>query len=115
MTTENNRCPADTNCDGQVHRQQLDYTFKSNGKKITVPDLEILRCNKCHEIFFPAAANERIDLYQRFSGKFLVRIPPELHSQLTQVAKAHHRSLNQEITFLLSETLKEANESATLR
>jgi len=100
------RCPSDTDCNGELHRKRIDYTFESNGRKIKVPDLEVWQCDQCNEIFFPAEANERIDLSERFSGRFLVRVPPELHCQLTHVAKEHHRSLNQEITFLLSQALR---------
>ena len=108
MAMKRNRCPSDTDCNGELHRKRIDYTFESNGKKIQLPDLEVWQCDRCNELFFPAESNERIDLYRLFSGRLLVRIPPELHCRLTQVAKAHHRSLNQEITSLLSQALGES-------
>lgn len=107
MEIKRNRCPSDTPCDGELHRKRIDYTFESNGGEVKVPDLEVWQCNQCHEIFFPAEANERIDRYAQFSGELSVRIPPELYFQVTQAAREHHRSLDQEIAVLLSQALRE--------
>lgn len=106
MPSAKNQCPSDTTCDGEVHRERINYTFESEGRKVTLPDLEVWQCNQCNAIFFPAEANERIDLYERFSGELSVRIPPDLHFQLTKTAEEHHRSLDQEITFLLSQEFR---------
>ena len=40
-------------------------------------------------------AEEGIDPVKTFSGKFNVRVPPELHAELVLVATAEGKSLNQ--------------------
>jgi len=39
---------------------------------------------------------------KEYSGRFVIRMPVELHRSLTQLAKANHSTLNQYITFLLT-------------
>jgi len=42
-----------------------------------------------------------------FSGRFNLRIPPELHAQMTIAARAHDMSLNQYIQFALNSYMQE--------
>jgi hypothetical protein len=43
---------------------------------------------------------------------FLIRIRPSLKSRLTELAKAEHRSLNQQIEFLLEGSIQSGREIA---
>jgi YgiT-type zinc finger domain-containing protein len=96
------KCLADNGCAGKLNLKKIDYSLKHNGKTIIVPDVEILECDTCHEQFYPAQASQKIDLYKECSGKLMLRIDPVLHKKLIRLAKENHRSLNQEISFLLN-------------
>ena len=94
-------CLADTGCRGKLVLTRIDYSLKYNGKTIIVPNVEIWECDTCHEQFYPAEASQKIDLYKECSGKLMLRIDPILHKKLIRLAEENHRSLNQEIAFLL--------------
>lgn len=53
-------------------------------------------------IEIPEPPDEKIDL---FSGRFVVRIPKELHRELAKRAKENESSLNQYVTFILSSSI----------
>jgi predicted RNase H-like HicB family nuclease len=44
---------------------------------------------------------------EEFSGKFVVRLPRELHSKITKMAESNYASLNQQILYMLSVALGE--------
>jgi predicted HicB family RNase H-like nuclease len=58
--------------------------------------------NEGLEIPEPTPKEEELDDFLKFSGKFMVRIPKELHQFLSENAKENGVSLNQYITSLLS-------------
>jgi YgiT-type zinc finger domain-containing protein len=95
------RCLADTGCQGTIEVQHITYPLKVGKKTIEVPDVEVWVCQRCGERFYPAASSRKIEAYKRYSGKFNVRVDPELHARLARQAEAHHRSLDQEISHLL--------------
>ena len=100
------QCISGKSCKGHLIPKRVDYTIKHNGKPLIVPDVEIWECDTCGEQFYPYEASKKIDLYKKHSGRFMLRIAPELHWQLVQLAKNHHRSLNQEINYLLENIVK---------
>lgn len=100
-------CPSEKPCKGHLVFKHVDYTLKAKDKTITVPDVEVWECDTCGERFYPYEASKKIDLYKEYSGKLILRLEPELHFKLARIAKKHHRSLNQEINYLLENTLKE--------
>lgn len=47
------------------------------------------------KVFMDMCREEGVEPFKKFSGKFNVRIPPELHAEIVAVAEAHGMSLNQ--------------------
>ena len=64
-------------------------TLESEGKQSLQTFLEV-----CQE--------NGIEPYKSFSGKFMTRMPSELHEQVTTIATSHGMSLNQWITNTLA-------------
>lgn len=95
------KCLSDKPCDGNLSLKRIDYTIKHESKTIVVPDVEVWECDTCREHFYPYETSKKIDLYKEYSGRLMLRIDPELHWKLIRMAKKHHRSLNQEINYLL--------------
>ncbi|MEQ1705603.1 MAG: type II toxin-antitoxin system HicB family antitoxin [Rickettsiales bacterium] len=58
------------------------------------------------KIFLQACAKKNINPKKDFSGKFNVRIPPDLHEEITIIASATGKSLNQLVIDTLSSTPK---------
>src|SRR2546430_2430081 len=86
---------------GKTVIKKVNYQLKTKGgKKIIVPDLEIEECSNCGERIFSLEAARKIEAYKTHSGRLLIRLKPEIHAQLRELAKKHQRSLNQEINFL---------------
>jgi YgiT-type zinc finger domain-containing protein len=95
---------------GKTVVKQINYQLKTkSGKKLIVPDLEIEECGHCGERIFSLEAARKIEAYKTHSGRLLVRLKPELHAQLRELAKKHQRSLNQEINFLLENVIRKAS------
>lgn len=99
-------CLSDKHCDGRLHLKRVDYSLKLKDKTISVPDIEVWECDSCSERFYPYEASKKIDLYKEYSGRLMLRLEPKIHWKLVRVAKRHHRSLNQEINYLLENSLK---------
>ncbi|MBI4367199.1 MAG: toxin-antitoxin system HicB family antitoxin [Deltaproteobacteria bacterium] len=86
----------------------ITVTLKHRGK-FTVPDVEVDVCTQCGDRIFSAEALRKIEDYKQCTGRLLLRLEPTLHAELLRHARAAHRSLNQEITYLLSTGLKKAS------
>ncbi len=95
------QCISEKQCNGHLILQKIDYPLKHNGKTTVIPEIEVWECDTCGERFYPYEASKRIDLYKEYSGKIMLRTDPELHWKLVRLAQKHHRSLNQEIQYLL--------------
>lgn len=54
------------------------------------------------QTFLEVCQENGIDPYKSFSGKFMTRMPSELHEQVTTIATSHGMSLNQWITNTLA-------------
>jgi predicted HicB family RNase H-like nuclease len=70
-----------------------------------IPDLTVEVCDQCGERVFNAAAARQVQAYKQYSGRILLRLDPELHGRLAQLAKQHHRSLNEELNVRLRTSL----------
>lgn len=46
------------------------------------------------DVFFKVCREKGIEPRRQYSGRFNLRIPPDLHEQLALQAQAHHKSLN---------------------
>jgi hypothetical protein len=49
---------------------------------------------------------ENVKKQEKKTAALLIRISPDLKARLTELAKREHRSLNQQIEFMLIETLR---------
>ena len=58
--------------------------------------------------FFEVWKEQGIDPYQSYSGKFLTRLPSELHQQIANKAQEQGKSLNQWISEVLSREVSHA-------
>ena len=54
------------------------------------------------QTFLSVCQEQGIDPYLRYSGKFVTRVPKELHQRIAIEAQAQGKSINQWITDLLS-------------
>ena len=50
---------------------------------------------KSLKVFLDVCKEKRIEPYKEYSGKFNLRIPPELHAEIAARASAEGKSLNQ--------------------
>ncbi|MBI1745256.1 MAG: YgiT-type zinc finger protein [Acidobacteria bacterium] len=102
------KCPS---CkEGTTEIKKINYQLKAKGgRKIIIPDLEIEECTHCGERIFGMKAARLIEVHKAHSGRLLVRLKPEVHAQLRELARKHHRSLNQEINFLLETGVDKAS------
>ena len=107
MNTENMRCLSEDHpdCKGVLQSIKIDKKIKTSKGKVTLHDVEVLECDVCKEQFYPAKTLKLISAYKKYSGKFLLRVDPLLHAEIVTKAKKHHRSLNQEVSYLLEEAL----------
>ena len=55
------------------------------------------------KVFLKVCEQRGIEPRKEFSGKFNVRIPPELHQQVVEAATATGKSLNQWVGYVLNE------------
>ncbi len=53
---------------------------------------------KSLQVFLDVCREKGIDPYKKYSGRFNLRINPELHEQLSIMAESQHTSLNSVIT-----------------
>ena len=58
--------------------------------------------------FFEVCKEQGIHPYQSYSGKFLTRLPSELHQQIANKAQEQGKSLNQWISEVLSREVSHA-------
>jgi YgiT-type zinc finger domain-containing protein len=89
------KCLSESECEGLMEVQSVDYPLRCGRKKIIVPEVEVWVCLKCGERVFPYESSRRIEAYKRYSG-----------------ARKSHRSLNQEITHLLKASLRQTGSDA---
>jgi predicted HicB family RNase H-like nuclease len=54
-----------------------------------------LEFNKSLKVFLDVCKEKGIEPYKEYSGKFNLRIPPELHAEIASRALAEGKSLNQ--------------------
>lgn len=102
------RCP--TCGKGMSITQIVPVTVKlKDGRKFTVPDVEVDVCDKCGDRTFSAESLRKMEDFKQCSGRLLVRLDPSLHARLLNEARESHRSLNQQISYLLSQGLKKAS------
>lgn len=60
---------------------------------------------KSLKVYLEVCAEKGINPKKEFSGKFNLRIPPKLHSEIAAKASAEHKSINQWVVDTLEETI----------
>jgi len=107
MSKKNMRCFSEEhqNCKGILQTIKIDKKIKTPKGSITLHDIEVLECDTCKDRFYPAKTLKIISAYKKYSGKFVLRVNPLLHAEIATKAKKHHRSLNQEVSYLLEDAL----------
>jgi predicted HicB family RNase H-like nuclease len=58
-------------------------------------------------VFLDMCREDRVEPFKRFSGKFNVRIPEELHADVVAAARASGKSLNQWVEEALGHAVRE--------
>ena len=67
------------------------------------PDELRLEFKNSLKVFLEVCKEKGIEPYKEYSGKFNLRIPPELHAEISSKASAEGKSLNQWIVETLDE------------
>lgn len=57
------------------------------------------------KVFLDICKEEGLNPYKEYSGKFNLRVPPELHAEIAAKAAAEGKSLNKCVTDLLGEAI----------
>lgn len=58
------------------------------------------------KVFLDMCKEESINPYKQYSGKFNLRVPPELHAEIAAKAAAEGKSLNQLVTDMLDQAIQ---------
>lgn len=103
--SEEIQCLSETPCNGHLQLKNIEHKLNVKGKTITIPDLKVWECNLCGEHFYPYESSKEIDFYKQYSGRIMLRLNPKLHANLVQFAQKDHRSVNQEINYLLERAI----------
>ncbi len=84
-----------------------------DGTRYMAEDLEVWACAACGESLLHIKEWERAEeeIRKKYSGQFRLRVAPALHAKLVQAAKDDHRSLNQEVVYLIQQGMKAAKKS----
>ena len=69
------------------------------------PDELRLEFKNSLKVFLDTCKEKGIEPYKEFSGKFNLRIPPELHEEIASRASAEGKSLNQWIVETIDEVI----------
>ena len=108
----------DAECSGEYVRKTRDIRMKKGNGLVTIEDSEYWECESCGS--FTTAKEEMQKIQEKarnqanYTGRLTLRLPPELHRQLAEEAQTNHRSLNNELAFRLSQSLKGETRSSTV-
>ena len=58
------------------------------------------------KVFFDICKEEGINPHKKYSGKFNLRVPPELHAEIAAKAAAEGKSLNKCVTDMLDQIIQ---------
>ena len=58
------------------------------------------------KVFLDICKEEGINPHKEYSGKFNLRVPPELHAEIAAKAAAEGKSLNKFVTDMLDEAIQ---------
>ena len=77
-----------------------EFVGLNGGADFHAPDVAGLRREGAAslKVFLEMCEEDGVEPRRQFSGRFNVRLPPELHADIAAAAAAHGKSLNQWIT-----------------
>ena len=83
--------------DPDIQMFRGDFVGLNGGADFYAKDVDGLRREGeiSLRVFLEACAEEGVDPHRRFSGKFSLRVDPQLHEAAVIAAAAHGQSLNQ--------------------
>lgn len=83
--------------DPQINQFRGEFTGLNGGADFYADGVEALREEGVYSLntFLTVCKERGIDPYKTFSGRFVVRIPTNLHARVTEAASANGVSLNQ--------------------
>lgn len=95
--------------DPEIDMFRGEFIGLHGGADFYARDIETLKKEgeKSLDIYLKACAERGIEPYKKFSGKFSLRIPPELHERIATVAKSQHKSVNQVIREAIEKLLED--------
>ena len=103
MTVEGHKAKIETNPEVDMFRGEIlglnggaDFYGKT-------PDELRLEFKKSLKVFLEVCTEKSIEPYKEYSGKFNLRIPPELHAEIASKASTEGKSLNQWIVETLDQ------------
>ena len=93
--------------DPEIEMFRGEFVGLNGGADFYARDIESLKkeAEKSLETFLEACEERGIEPTKRYSGKFSLRIPPELHERIAVVAKAKGKSVNQVVKEALEKVL----------
>ena len=95
--------------DPEIEMFRGEFVDTSGGVDFYARDIKGLRREgrKSLRVFLDLCAEKGIDPRKRFSGRFNVRIPSDLHARIVRVARASGKSLNRIVAEALEHEVKE--------
>ena len=91
--------------DPEIELFRGEFVGLNGGADFYAADIEGLRSEgeTSLNVFLDACARRGIEPRKALSGRFNVRIPPELHGEIAAAAKAEGKSLNQWVEQVLTD------------
>ncbi|BAO43749.1 type II toxin-antitoxin system HicB family antitoxin [Thiolapillus brandeum] len=97
--------------DPEIEMFRGEFVDLNGGADFYARDIENLRREGqvSLNVFMDMCREKGIDPKRRFSGRFNVRIPSDLHARIARTAKAQGKSLNQLVAEALEHEVSEAH------
>ncbi len=94
--------------DPEIEMFRGEFIGLAGGADFYASDIEGLKTEGARslEVYFDMCKERGIEPYKSFSGRFNVRMPPELHAQIVCAAAAKGKSLNDLIVEAVTEFTK---------
>lgn len=95
--------------DPEIEMFRGEFVGLNGGADFYAKDIETLKKEGeiSLKVFLEMCAEKGTKPEKSYSGKFNVRIPPELHAKVVQAATANGQSINQWVKSVLSESVNQ--------
>lgn len=96
------------NYDPVIDKFRGEFVGLNGGADFYATNIEELRVEGkiSLKVFLEMCKEEGINPHKNYSGKFNLRVPPELHAEIAARAAAEGKSLNKCVTDLLGEAIE---------